>query len=131
MKGPFSVWQKTILDRFSERENIGSREVYIRYFRPLGLGEECVMECLELIETEYGLSAGLIRPQDKVSQLVDPVKAKTPWCWLFYRSREEDIQSELNYQLDKRMRRHGTLGSWSHIDTLSDLVKAWCGRKPD
>jgi len=126
----FSSWRRSILNRFSDRPNIGTTEVYIQYFQPMGLSENCVLEILELIETEYDIPAGLIRPSDKISQLVGEVQTRNPFRWVFYRAREEDIQSELNYQLSKRMHQHGTEEYWDRIDTVGDFVRAWCGLLP-
>jgi hypothetical protein len=126
----YGDWQKAMLGRFGDREDITKEGIYIHYFQALGLPEQCVFECLDLLESEYDVPAGLLRPDDKLLKLVQPVQARNPWRWLFYRSREEDIQSEINYQLAKRLRRHGTLGSWPRIVTIGDLVKAWCGCKP-
>jgi len=126
----FSSWRRSVLNRFSDRPDIGKREVYIRYFYPLGLSENCVLESLDLIETEFDIPAGLFRPGDKISQLVGEVQTKNLFRWVFYRAREEDIQSELNYQLSKRMRQHGTEKSWNKIETIEDFVRAWCGLLP-
>jgi hypothetical protein len=126
----FSSWRRSVVKRFSDRPDIGKKEVYLQYFEPMGLSEKCVLECLDLIETEYDVSAGLIRPNDNISLLVGDVMTKNPIRWVFYRAREEDIQSELNYQLGKRMRQHGTEGLWKDIDTIGDFVRAWCGGKP-
>ncbi len=135
MKGPFTRWRKTILNRFSDREDIGIDEVYRRYFMQDNLPKE-VLECLRLIEIEYELPAGLIRPADRLEKLFKPVETKNPLLWLFYRSPEEDSESEINYELGKRMRRHGTVESWSHITkfgdlTFRELIKAWCGLTPN
>jgi len=135
MRDPFSPWRRAILARFNDRKDIGKREIYIRYFKPRGLDEDCVMECLELIETEYQIPAGVFRPEDKLEKLFEPVRTKNPLRWLIYRAHEGDSETEINYQLGKRMRRYGTIQSWSHVKhfgnlTLGDLIKAWCGRKP-
>jgi len=92
--------------------------------------ENCVLECLELIETEFDIPAGLIRPNDKISQLVGEVQTRNPFRWVFYRAREEDIQSELNYQLGKRLRQYGTQRYWNKINTIGDFIRAWCGLLP-
>ena len=131
MRGNYAEWRKVLLERFGSREDITKEGVYFHYFKPLGLPNECVIECLALVESEYGISAGLLRPDDPLAKLVEPVKTRKPWLWLFYRSREEDIQSEVNYQLAKRLRQHGTEHSWPRLDTVGDLVRAWCGQRPD
>lgn len=91
-----------------------------------------VFECLKLIEDEYQVPAGLLRPDDKLEKLFDPVVAKNPWRWLVYRTREGDSETEINYELGKRIRRSGTVQSWSHVEkfgdlTIRDFIRAWCG----
>lgn len=128
-------WQEEVVRRFDGRENLTKDELYARYFEKEGLPRDEVFECLKLIEFEFEVPAGLLRPEDKLEKLFSPVPAKNPWRWLVYRTREGDSQTEINYELGKRMRRAGTIQSWSHIKnfgdvTFSDLIKAWCGRKP-
>jgi hypothetical protein len=130
MKGPFASWRKSLLDRFSDHEDIGIDEVYARYFMKEGLPRECVFECLKLIEIEYELPAGLIRPSDSLERLLKPVETRNPLRWFLYRHREEDIESELNYELSKRQRKHATFEAWQKFETIADFVHAWCGRKP-
>lgn len=129
-------WISAILARFEGRENLEKDELYARYFKHLELPRNEVFDCLTLIESEYDFPVGVVRPEDKLEMLFKPVSASTPWRWLVYRGREEDRETELNYQLGNRMRRHGTQGSWDHVKefgdlTFGDLLKAWCGRVPD
>jgi hypothetical protein len=128
-------WQQEILHRFDARENLTKDELYTRYFQRAGLPKEEVFDCLRLIEFEYKVPAGLLRPEDKLEKLFSPVSAQNPWRWLVYRTREGDSETEINYELGKRMRRAGTVKSWSHIEkfgdlTFRDLMKAWCGKRP-
>jgi hypothetical protein len=128
-------WKQEILERFGGRENLSRDELYVRYFEGLGLLKDDVFECLKLIEDEYKLPAGLLRPDDRLERLFDPVAAKNPWQWLVYRTREGDSETEINYELGKRMRRSGTVQSWSHVEKFGDLsfldlIRAWCGLTP-
>ena len=128
-------WRQEVLERFHGRENLSRDELYARYFEKAGLPKDEVLECLRLLEFEYDVPSGLLRPQDKLEKLFSPVPAKNPWQWLVYRTREGDSQTEINYELGKRMRRAGTIQSWSHIKnfgdiTFFDLIKAWCGKTP-
>ncbi len=95
-----------------------------------GLPEMEVSACLDLVEFEYGLPAGLLRPEDSLAKLVKPVSTKNPLRWIIYQVRAGDRENELTFQLVRQMRRHGTYGTWQHVDTIDDLVRAWCGQKP-
>ncbi|MGH9873044.1 MAG: hypothetical protein ACRD9S_11350 [Pyrinomonadaceae bacterium] len=123
-------WQDVVRSRFGERQDISKSELYSRYWASDGLAEASVLECLDLIEVEYQLPAGILRPQDKLEDLFDPVATKNPLRWLEYQTGADDRKSEVNYQLAKRMKQHETLGAWTHIETVDDLVHAWCGRTP-
>lgn len=118
--------------RFGGRELLNNDECYHRYFESLGLQKEKALECLEIIELEFEVPIGLLRPTDKLLLLFTPVPTRNPLKELFYRTREEDSESELNYQLSKRLRQHGTLNLWKDIDieTIEDLLRAWCGEVP-
>jgi hypothetical protein len=130
MSGTENYWRTVFLGRFADREDIGKEEVYRRYWEKAGLPKADVFECLNLIESEYELPAGLLRPEDSLSKLYQPVATKNPWRWLVYQTRAGDRQSEIKYELGKQMRKHGTLGTWASIETIDDLIRAWCGRKP-
>jgi hypothetical protein len=130
MKKRSKRWQDVLQGRFCHRENLGKSELYKRYWQKQGLPEAAVLECLEFIEEEYEISSGVLRPEDHLQQLFEPVATRNPLKWLEYETGAEDRKSELNYQLAKRMGKHGTLGTWKNIDTIDDLVRAWCGLGP-
>lgn len=119
-----------MLSRFSDRDEVDREDCYRTYFEPLGLPRDKVLECLELIEIEFDVPFGLLRPTDKLSKLFEPIATKNPLRWLEYRTHLEDSQSELEYELGKRMRQHGTFNQWSKIETIEDFVRAWCGVRP-
>jgi hypothetical protein len=130
MCGTDSNWRNSIRRRFSDRIDIGKDALYTQYFMKDDLSRTEVLECLELIESEYELPAGLLRPEDSLLKIFEPVPAKNLWQWLVYQVREGDSQSELNYELEKRMLKHGTINDWHKFETVDDLVRAWCGKKP-
>ncbi len=125
-----SKWKEEVLARFSDREDIGIDEVYARYFMKEGLPKDCVTECLRLIEVEYEVCAGLIRPSDSLQKFLKPVDTRSPLRWFLYRAREEDSESELSYELSKRLGKHGMFEAWQKFETIADYVHAWCGCKP-
>ena len=130
MNGTDSYLKDALRRRFGDREDLGKDGLYTQYYFATDLPKEVVLELLELIEVEYDLSPGLLRPEDNLSKLVEPIATRNPWRWLVYRTAGEDRQSELNYQLAKRMRQYGTVRAWSKFETVDDLVRAWCGLKP-
>jgi hypothetical protein len=123
-------WRATIRSRFNGRENLSKAEFYRRYYLASGIPESGVLECLDFVEEEYEFPVGLLRPGDKLSKLFAPVRTRNPWRWLTYRAKEGDSQSEIEYGLAKRQRRLGTLGTWHRLETVDDLIRAWCGETP-
>jgi hypothetical protein len=128
-------WERSMLKRFAGRENLSFDELYNRYFHEFELPKEGVRECLQMLESEYKISVGVLRPDDKLKELFTPIPAKTLWQWLVFRTREGDSESEINYELGKRLRSAGTIHSWSHIKRFGDmrvleLLRAWCGLTP-
>jgi hypothetical protein len=132
MKRADAHWTSVMRSRFRDRELLSRDECYDLYFEPLGLPREKVLECLDLIEFEFEVPVGLLRPTDRLSTLFAEVPTKNPWKLLVYRMREGDSQSELNNELSKRLRRYGTLDLWKNIDieTIEPLLRAWCGERP-
>ena len=127
----FGQWYKTIRERFADRENLGEAGVYEQYWAEFP--EHLVMEFFELIEVEYQLPPGLLRPDDRVTKLLDPVKPTNSLKWLFYQTHTEDSASELSFQLGKRERAYGIQDAWntSEIVSVNDALRAWCGQFPD
>jgi hypothetical protein len=128
-------WIRVMRSRFGDREMLNRDQCYEVHFAPLGLPRERVLECLDLIEFEFEVPVGLLRPTDRISLLYTDIPTKNPWnLWkeLVYRVREGDSRSELNYELSKRLRLYGTLDLWKNIDieTIETLLRAWCGEHP-
>lgn len=126
----FGQWRRTLLSRFADRGDLGKVKVYQQYWAEFP--EQDIMELFELLEVEYQLSPGLLRPADRLNKLLEPVATVNPLKWLVYRARTEDSTTELNYRLGKRQQRYGTQRAWQQagIATLDDLVRAWCGQLP-
>lgn len=129
-------WEQAMLERFKGRENLSFEQLFKQYFVRTELPKDQVLQCLQLLEAEYRIPIGVLRPEDKLDKLFKPVTARTPWQWLVFRTREGDSETEINYELGKRMRRAGTTGAWSDTNrfgdiTILDLLRAWCGLTPD
>jgi hypothetical protein len=125
-------WLAAIRERFADREDIGRERVFELYFAKEGLPKEEVFECFDLIETEYGYIAGLLRPEDSLDKLFDPVPTRNPFCWAGYRIMAGDRQLWFGEELYKRMRERGTFPYRKLLrnESIDDFIRAWCGRIP-
>ena len=130
MKRGGQRWHQRLLQRLTDRIDLGKDRLYDEYFAKQLLPKEQVLNCLSLLESEYQISTGLLRPKDSLEILFNRVPAKNPLLWLVYRTREDDSRSEINYQLGKRIRKYRLDVQSSQIRTLEDLVKVWCGKSP-
>src|SRR2546429_2220763 len=106
-------WQEGVLNRFAGREVLDQETLYERYFKGEGMLQAEVVECLTLIESELGIPAGVLRPEDELDMLFEPIPTKNPLKWLIYQTRAGDRQAEIGYQLNKRLRRYGTVDAWT------------------
>jgi hypothetical protein len=86
---------------------------------------------LDFVELEYGVPAGLLRPKDSMKKLLEPVSTRNPFRWLVNHVAAGARSAELNRQLAKRMDQYGTRGGWARIQTIDDLMRAWCGQGPE
>ena len=110
--------------RFSDREDLGRQGVVARYWG--NLPARPLQELFDLIETEFSLSAGLLRPDDPISKLMAPFAIQNPLTWLWAEAALEDAGSELNYCFAKRMKAFGVRREVVSVDSIGDLVELWC-----
>jgi hypothetical protein len=120
-------WQEWIQERFGDRSTL-SRDEAVRSFWS-DLPETELAEFFELIEDEYHLNVGLLRPDDKLDRLTAPIRTKNPLRWFLIEPRIEDAASELNFQLVKRADRAG-LADHLPVFTVGQYARVWCGLKP-
>jgi len=125
-------WLAAIRQRFADRQDIGRNAVFETYFAKEGLAREEVFDCFDLIETEFGYIAGLLRPDDSLKKLFEPVSSKNPFNWAGYQIMAGDRQLWFGDELFERMRGHGTYNYRKsiRIGTIDDFVRAWCGQLP-
>jgi hypothetical protein len=123
-------WRHEILSRFGERKDLGKTGLYDQYFRATGLLQEDVFQCLDLIEEELRIPPGILRPSDSLDLLFEPVSSRNPFRWMEYQVKAGDAQGAISGELSNRLRDYGTFDDWTTIDTVNDLVRAWCGQKP-
>ena len=121
---------RVLLERFKGREDLGKIGVYNAFFRSLGFEEKDVFECLEEIELEYEIPPGVLRPEDSMSKLNERVGANNPIEWFWWLGGNEFSGDGLIEELNIRLIKHGTWSDWKEIDTVGDLIAAWCGRGP-
>ncbi len=126
-----SSWRVALLARFGDREDLGKAGLYHHYFGNQGLPENEVTECLDLLEEELTIPPGILRPRDSLDLLFEPVTSKNPFRWMEYQARAGDRQAVISSRLSDKLREYGTFSDWETIETVDDLVRAWCGEKPD
>ena len=130
MNGTDAAWRHELRRRFADRDDIGKEAVYEQFFAADGLLREDVMALLDMIELEFDLSAGLLRPTDSLGKLSDPVRPRNLWQWMVFQVRPGDSQLAVDERLLKRLKRFGTKDAWKKMETIEDIVTAWCGHLP-
>jgi hypothetical protein len=125
-----NTWGNEILKRLGNREDVGKLGLYDRYFRGKGLPPDSVLECLDLLEDELTIPPGVLRPDDSLDLLFEPVSSRNPFRWMEYQVRAGDVQGAISGALSDRLREFGTFEDWVTIATVDDLIRAWCGEKP-
>jgi hypothetical protein len=113
-----------LLSRFGDREDLGLGGARNRFWPELD--EQAVISILTLIEREYGLPSGILRPGDSLEKLFQPIETKNPLKWMMYQLRASDKKSEINYELGRRMARSTKTSNDAKITTVDDLVRSWC-----
>ena len=122
------IWssrQEALQQRFPPRPKLTDEELWAELFQDCS--KVCVLECLIFLATEYRIDPGFLRPEDRLSVLFAPVKTLNPLKWLIYRGRESDGQTEIKFQLQKRLTADPKKRSLEHIETFGQFVRAWCG----
>ena len=120
-------WREWLQERFGDRPAL-PRDEAVRVFWS-DLPSEDVADFFEMIETEYQLDVGLLRPDDNLERFTMPIKTKNPLRWFAVEPGLEDCASELNYQLCKRADKAG-LANYLPVHTVREYVRIWCGLAP-
>ena len=124
------AWSDQLAKRFAERPEIPLEEVFKRDFQHQGVARADFHSCCELLVDELAIPVAKLLPLDDLSFVLNSPKPRTPWQWLVFQTREGDSMSEIEHQLDLRMKRAGTRDHWNQISTFRDLVRAWSGLLP-
>jgi hypothetical protein len=120
-------WREWIQERFGDRPALPRDEAVQAFWSDLS--QTKLAEFFELIEDEYHLDVGLLRPDDKLDRLTASIKTKNPLRWFSVEMRIEDAASELNYQIVKRAENAG-LADHLPVCTVGQYARVWCGLKP-
>lgn len=92
------------------------------------LPESDLRALFALVEQEFTIPAGMLRPNDDLDQLLAPLSIRRPLWWFRVEPALEDATSELSYQLARRLKASGhTVPKDFRVRTFNDLVLAWCG----
>src|SRR5262245_4442218 len=126
-------WIAAIRNPFADREDLGRDRLYELYFAKEGLPKNEVFDFFDLVESEFGAIAGLLRPEDSLEEkFFKPVPTRNPLRWGEYEVKAGDRQLNFGDELVKQMKKHGTYrgNPLPRMETISDFVNVWCGRMP-
>lgn len=119
-----------LLSRFEGREDLGKERLYEIYFKDKGLDKDLVLDCFEAIEFDFRIPVGVLRPDDLIAKLTDRVATNNPFWWFWWLGRNEFSGDNLLDDLSHRLTEYGTSESWKQINTVDELIRAWCGKRP-
>lgn len=129
----FTSWRKRLREeRFGDRDELSKEELFRRFWADQDLPEEEVREVFELIEFEYGIPAGILRPDDELAKLFVPLSTWNPIAWLNYQQIFGDRHDSLDTSIAEKLKQHDLVDEWGDaIYTVDDYVRAWCGQPPE
>ncbi|HEX6880736.1 MAG TPA: hypothetical protein VF135_10260 [Terriglobales bacterium] len=121
-------WRKAIEERLAGRPKLTMEVLRREFWNELAVDEVC--SALRVIQDEADVDAGLLRPADRLDELLRPPRTRNPFRWLEFQAHSNDGFSEISYQLYLRLRENANEKEWSgKVFTLDDFVRAWCGAK--
>jgi hypothetical protein len=117
--------QRIIRARFPVRESLSKVQLAQDCFSQHDVTE--VLALFDLIEFEFLIDVGFLRPEDRLDVLFSPVPTRNPLAWAQFRMRETDGVHEISVEVaKKRHKRRLPARPINPIETLGDLVAAWC-----
>lgn len=121
-----SVLAREIRRRLPERDHKSPSELHAQFWPTLP--EDEVRALFDFLETDLGIPAGILRPEDDLDRLFTPISMRRPLRWLRVRPALEHATSRLYSELANRVSaRVSTIPVDFRVHTLNDLVYAWCG----
>lgn len=129
-------WRAAMRQRLGPRHELPRAAAYDTYWAPLRVPRDEADAVLDLLEAEYGLPAGLFRPDDSLGVLLEPVGPPTDagpirrwWTASVNSVRAGDRQLALGEHLAARCRAHGRPMP-RDLDTLGEFLRACAGLEP-
>jgi len=120
---------EAIKRRFPVRENLEKSELARRCFSEHDGAE--ALELFALVEREFRIDVGFLRPDDSLHALFSPVPARNPLTWIRFRALESIGVTEISTEVASKRRERGLPSEPPEgIRSFGDLVRAWCERGP-
>jgi hypothetical protein len=111
--------------RFPPRDKLTKSDLAKRFFS--GYQEAETIELFDLIEREFHIDIGFLRPEDSLDTLFAPVSSWNPFSWAMFRALESDGVNEISTEVAKKRKRRGLpVVPANEVRTVGDLVHAWC-----
>lgn len=93
------------------------------------LDQKEVSELFRLLEQEFRIDVGFLRPDDSLYALFSPVSTFNPLAWMIFRGLESDAKNEIGAELVRKRRKRGLPELLTtEPRTFGELVVAWCQR---
>jgi hypothetical protein len=89
--------RQEIMARFPVRDTLEKSELIRRFFPENNEGE--VLELLELVEREFRIDVGFLRPDDSLYALFAPIPTRNPLWWMLFRMWESDGVTEISAEV--------------------------------
>lgn len=128
--GAHEDYRVGLLARFGERDVLSKEELYDRFWAAKGLDRTEAIGLFDLIEEAYDIPAGILRPTDAIETLTDRVPEKHWWRGPIHDVIAGDRQFWVQEELGHKLREYGTYDLIQRINTIDELVLAWCGWSP-
>jgi hypothetical protein len=128
--GAHTDYRAGLLARFGERDVLTKDELYLRYWADEGVNQAEVVQLLDLIEEAYSIPSGVLRPSDPIEMLTDRVPEKHWWRGPVHDVIAGDRQFWLQEELVRKLKQYGTYDKIARVNTVGELVLAWCGFSP-
>jgi hypothetical protein len=128
--GAHEDYRAGLLARFDGRDVLSKDELYDRFWASKGLDRAEVIALFDLVEEAYYISPGLLRPSDPIEMLTDRVPEQHWWRGPVHDVIAGDRQFWVQEELGHKLRQYGTYDLIQRINTIDELVLAWCGWSP-
>ena len=128
--GAHKDYRGGLIARFGKREVLSKDELYDRFWSDRHLDRAEVIGLFDLIEEAYDIPAGILRPTDAIEMLTGPVPEKHWWRGPIHDVIAGDRQFWVQEELGHKLRQYGTYDLIQRVNTIDELVLAWCGWWP-